>query len=144
MIFQIVYLKNFQTMQNKFLISRKRWGSPIFAFTSLPLMKRWKLLFLIFTLLFGFYAISKLSVAVPFWFCNRSQAHTTTADSYSQIVPRMKRFLTGEKLNKNQTEWKVSVFGVIQVRNFPHWNWIWRDMKYLSVFNPNAGKYWPE
>ena len=38
------------------------------------------------------------------------------------------------------TAWKVSVFGVILVRIFPHSDWI----KYLSVFNPNAGKCGPE
>ena len=30
------------------------------------------------------------------------------------------------------------------VRIFPHSDWIRRDMKYLSVFSPNAGKYRPE
>ena len=30
------------------------------------------------------------------------------------------------------------------VRIFPHSHWIWRDMEYLSVFSPNAGKYGPE
>ena len=30
------------------------------------------------------------------------------------------------------------------VRIFPHSDWIRRDTKYLSVFNPNAGKYGPE
>ena len=39
------------------------------------------------------------------------------------------------------TAWKVSVFEVILVHIFPHSDWIWRDMKYLSVFSLNAGKY---
>ena len=34
---------------------------------------------------------------------------------------------------------KVSVFGVILVRIFPHLEWIRKDTPYLSVFNPNAG-----
>ena len=42
------------------------------------------------------------------------------------------------------TAWKVSVFGVILVGIFPHLDWIRRDMEYLSVFSPNAGKYGPE
>ena len=39
------------------------------------------------------------------------------------------------------TAWKVSVFGVILVRIFWHLYWIRRDIPYLSVFSPNAGKY---
>ena len=42
------------------------------------------------------------------------------------------------------TAWKVSVFGVFLVYIFPHFDWIWRDTLYLSVFSPNAGKYGPE
>ena len=42
------------------------------------------------------------------------------------------------------TAWKMSVFGVILVRNFPHSDWMRKDTKYLSEFSPNAGKYWPE
>ena len=38
------------------------------------------------------------------------------------------------------TAWKVSVFGVILVRIFPHFDWIRRDTEYLSVFSSNAGK----
>ena len=30
------------------------------------------------------------------------------------------------------------------VRIFPHSDWMRRDTLYLSVFNPNAGKYGPE
>ena len=37
------------------------------------------------------------------------------------------------------TAWKVSVFGVILVRIFPHSDWI--QTPYLSVFSPTAGKY---
>ena len=37
----------------------------------------------------------------------------------------------------------MSVFGVFLIRIFPHSDWIRRDMKYLSVFSPNAGKYGP-
>ena len=36
------------------------------------------------------------------------------------------------------TTWKVSVFGIILVRIFPHSDWIRRDTPYLSVFSPNA------
>ena len=36
------------------------------------------------------------------------------------------------------TTWKVSVFGVILDRIFPHLNWIRTDALYLSVFSPNA------
>ena len=39
---------------------------------------------------------------------------------------------------------KVSLFGVILVRIFPHSQWIRRDTEYLSVFCPNAGKYGPD
>ena len=38
------------------------------------------------------------------------------------------------------TGWKVSVFGVILVRIYPHLDWIPRDTPYLSVFSPNAGQ----
>ena len=31
--------------------------------------------------------------------------------------------------------------GIFLVRNFPHSDWIRRDTEYLSVFNPNVGKY---
>ena len=41
------------------------------------------------------------------------------------------------------TAWKVSVFGIILVRIFPHSDWIRRDTPYLFVFRPNAGKYGP-
>ena len=41
------------------------------------------------------------------------------------------------------TVWKVSVFGIILIRIFPHSDWMIRTL-YLSVFSPNAGKYWPE
>ena len=30
------------------------------------------------------------------------------------------------------------------VRISPHWDWIRRDTKYLSIFSPNTGKYRPE
>ena len=42
------------------------------------------------------------------------------------------------------TAWKLSVFGVILVRIFPHFDWIRRDSQYLSVLSPNAGKCWPD
>ena len=42
------------------------------------------------------------------------------------------------------TAWKVSVFGVFLVSIFPHSDWIWRDTPYLSVFSPNAERYWPK
>ena len=42
------------------------------------------------------------------------------------------------------TTWKVSVFRVFLVRLFPHLDWIRRDARYLSVFNTNTEKYWPE
>ena len=38
------------------------------------------------------------------------------------------------------TAWKVSVFGVILVRIFPHLDWIRRDTEYLPVFSSNEGK----
>ena len=37
------------------------------------------------------------------------------------------------------TAWRVSIFGVILVRIFPHLDWIRRDTPYFSVFSPNAG-----
>ena len=42
------------------------------------------------------------------------------------------------------TAWKVSVFGVILVRIFPHSDRIRTDTEYLSVFRPNVGKSGPE
>ena len=39
------------------------------------------------------------------------------------------------------TAWKVSVFGDLLIRIFPHSDWIRRDTPYLSIFSPNAGKY---
>ena len=42
------------------------------------------------------------------------------------------------------TRKKVSVFGVILVRIFPHADWIRRDTLNLSIFSPNAGKYGSE
>ena len=46
--------------------------------------------------------------------------------------------------SKSTTAWKVSVFGVILARIFPHSDWMRRDTSYISVFSPNAGKYGPE
>ena len=40
---------------------------------------------------------------------------------------------------KDDTAWKMSVFGVILVRIFPHSEWIQRDTPYLPVFRLNAG-----
>ena len=48
------------------------------------------------------------------------------------------------KLTAKGGAWKVSVFGVFLVCIFRHLDWIWRDTPYLSIFSPNAGKYWPE
>ena len=39
---------------------------------------------------------------------------------------------------------KVSLFGVILARIFPHSDSIRRDTKYISIFSSNAGKYGPE
>ena len=39
---------------------------------------------------------------------------------------------------------KGSLFGVFLVRIFPHFDWIWRDTEYLSVFSLNSEKYGPE
>ena len=44
----------------------------------------------------------------------------------------------------NDTAWKVSKCGVFVVRIFPNSDWIRKDTPYLSIFNPNAGKYGPE
>ena len=38
------------------------------------------------------------------------------------------------------TVWKVSKYGIFLVRIFPYSNRIRRDIPYLSVFSPNAGK----
>ena len=43
-----------------------------------------------------------------------------------------------------QAVWKVSVFGVFLVRILPHSGWIRRDIPYIFVFSPTAGKYEPE
>ena len=43
-----------------------------------------------------------------------------------------------------QAAWKVSVFGVFLVRILPHLGWIRRDIPYIFVFSPTAGKYEPE
>ena len=48
------------------------------------------------------------------------------------------------KISYFHTAQKVSIFGVVLVRIFPHSDWIRRDMEYLSVFSPNAGKYGSE
>ena len=48
------------------------------------------------------------------------------------------------KVNTVHIACKVSLFGVILVRIFPHSQWIRRDTEYLSVFCPNAGKYGPD
>ena len=42
------------------------------------------------------------------------------------------------------TAWKVSIFGVILVCNFPQSDWIRRDAEYLSVFSPIAGTCRPD
>ena len=42
------------------------------------------------------------------------------------------------------TAWKVSVFGVISVRIFPHSDWIRRDTLYLSTFSLKVAKCGPE
>ena len=41
-------------------------------------------------------------------------------------------------------EYKVSIFGVFLVGNFPHSDWIQRDTECISVFSPNVGNYEPE
>ena len=51
----------------------------------------------------------------------------------SSLVELQKSFIS--------TAWKVSVFGIILVRIFPHWDWIRRDTEYLSVFSPNTEKH---
>ena len=38
----------------------------------------------------------------------------------------------------------VKIVGVILVRISSHSDWIRRDTRYVSVFNPNEGKYGPE
>ena len=65
------------------------------------------------------------------------------------IKKRTARFLfwiSSEKVHLilSITAWKVSIFGVILVRIFPHLDWIGRDTPYLSVLSPNAEKYGPE
>ena len=42
------------------------------------------------------------------------------------------------------TAWKVPVFGVFLVCIILHLDWTRKDIPYLSVFSPNAGKYGPE
>ena len=42
------------------------------------------------------------------------------------------------------TAWKVFIFGVFLVHVFPHWDCIWRDTPYLSVFSLNVRKCGPE
>ena len=44
----------------------------------------------------------------------------------------------------DNTAWKVYICEVFLVYNFRHSDWIQRDAAYLSVFSPNAGKYWQE
>ena len=39
------------------------------------------------------------------------------------------------------TVWKMSVFGVILARIFPHLDWLQRD---TPIFTPNVRKYGPE
>ena len=61
------------------------------------------------------------------------------------LLTKRKRGQSGWSFHytKVSAAWKLSAFGVFLVRIFPHSDWIWRDMKYLSIFNPNAGKYGP-
>ena len=46
--------------------------------------------------------------------------------------------------DESYTTQKISAFGVILIRIFPHSDWTRRDTEYLSVFSPNARKYGPE
>ena len=36
------------------------------------------------------------------------------------------------------------IFGVFLVCICPHFDWLWRDTKYLSLFSQNTRKHWPE
>ena len=65
---------------------------------------------------FNFISTWKI-VSSPYWLCQQSPEYTT---------------------------WIVSLFGVFLVRIFPHSDWVRRVTEYLSVFNPNVGKYKPE
>ena len=68
--------------------------------------------------------------ALKFWSSNYTNGKKKKANMF---------FLFHNRINC--TALKVSVFGVILVRIFPYLDWIRRDTRYLSVFSPNAGKY---
>ena len=62
------------------------------------------------------------------------------AETY--IMLRLKFFLITQTRVQNAV--KHLWFGVFLVHIFPHLNWIRRNTSYLSVLNPNVGKYGPE
>ena len=79
--------------------------------------------------------------------CGLFQKTAAVWDGGSSATHRKLQFLPSFELvnsvSISYTAWKVSVFGVILVRIFPHSDWIWRDTRYLSVFSPNTGKCGP-
>ena len=49
-----------------------------------------------------------------------------------------------QNFNKFSTGKKLSAFRVFLIRIFPHLDRMRRNLSYLTVFSPNAGKYGPE
>ena len=84
------------------------------------------------TLLYGCFSCLWIVQMVP----NHAKHHIYSyiSQAYLYNIPMLLRYRA----------WKVSVFGVILVRIFPHSDWTRRDREYLSVFSPNAGKCGPE
>ena len=70
--------------------------------------------------------------------------HTYTLSSIILLISLMRCSSHISHILIPYTAWKVSIFGVILVRIFPHLDWIRRDTQYLSVLSPNVGKCRPD
>ena len=78
--------------------------------------------------------ISKYITSVFKLMFKQTQSYTSKVYSF-QVLSN-----SGESSLIN-TAWKVSVFGVFQVRIFSHSDWIRRDNPYLSVFGLNMERF---
>ena len=78
--------------------------------------------------------ISKYITSVFKLMFKQTQSYTSKVYSF-QVLSN-----SGESSLIN-TAWKVSLFGVFQVRIFSHTDWIRRDNPYLSVFGLNMERF---
>ena len=78
--------------------------------------------------------ISKYITSVFKLMFKQTQSYTSKVYSF-QVLSN-----SGESSLIN-TAWKVSVFGVFQVRIFSHSDWIRRDNQYLSIFGLNMERF---